>query len=175
MTLTFSVERALEVLKNTPLAITALLQGLDDDWVTKNEGQNTWSAKEVVAHLIVCEETNWISRAKIILSQKQDEPFIPIDMQIHLKYAQKTALDELLETFMNCRQNSIEQLKSFGITPNDLEKTAVHPKLGTVKLSQLIATWVTHDLAHIAQIARILAKQNKPFVGPFEVYLSVLK
>lgn len=171
----FSVEKSIDVLRNTPQAITALLQGLDDELITKNEGENTWSAKEVVAHLIVCEETNWIPRAKIILSQKQEEPFIPIDMQIHLEYAQNTTLDELLKSFRNLRQGSIEQLKSFDITPNDLEKTAIHPKLGRVKLSQLLATWVTHDLTHIAQIARVVAKQNKPFVGPFEVYLSVLK
>ena len=171
----FSVEKTLEVLSNTPHAIRALLQGLDDEWITKNEGLNTWSAKEVVAHLIVCEETNWIPRAKIILSQKQEVPFIPIDMQIHLEHAQKTSINELLQSFLNLRQDSIEQLKSFEITPNDLEKTAIHPKLGLVKLSELLATWVTHDLTHIAQIARVIAKQNKHFVGPFEVYLSVLK
>jgi uncharacterized damage-inducible protein DinB len=173
--MTFSVDRALEVLKNTPFVITALLQDLGDDWITKNEGHDTWSAKEVVAHLVVCEETNWIPRAKIILSQKQDKPFIPIDMLIHLEYAHKTNINELLKSFMNLRQNSIEQIKSFGITPNDLKKTAIHPILGAVKLSQLLATWVTHDLTHIAQIARLIAKQNKPFVGPFEIYLSVLK
>jgi uncharacterized damage-inducible protein DinB len=171
----FSVEKSIDVLRNTPQAITALLQGLDDELITKNEGENTWSAKEVVAHLVVCEETNWIPRAKIILAQKQDEPFIPIDMHIHLEYAQKTNINELLKSFMNFRQNSVEQIESFGITPNDLEKTAFHPKLGAVKLSQLLATWVTHDLTHIAQIARVIAKQNKPFVGPFEIYLSVLK
>lgn len=171
----FSVEKALEVLSNTPHAVRALLQGLDDEWITKNEGPNTWSAKEVVAHLIVCEETNWIPRAKIILSQKQDVPFIPIDMQIHFDYAIKSGINELLQSFLNLRQDCIEQLKSFAITPNDLEKTAIHPKLGHVKLSELLATWVTHDLTHIAQIARVIAKQNKPFVGPFEVYLSILK
>lgn len=171
----FSVEKTLEVLNNTPNAIKALLQGLDDEWITKNEGPNTWSVKEVVAHLIVCEETNWIPRAKIILSQKQEVPFIPIDMQIHLEHAQKTSINELIQSFLNLRQDSIEQLKSFEITPNDLEKTAIHPKLRLVKLSELLATWVTHDLTHIAQIARVIAKQNKPFVGPFEVYLSVLK
>ncbi len=164
-----------QVLDNTPSVISALLNNLSEDWTTKNEGENTWTAKEVVAHLIVCEETNWLVRAKIILSENLKPPFVPIDMVAHVKMAQGTSLEDLLKKFRELRENSIKEVKSFNLWEIDLTKTAIHPVLGEVSLQQLFATWATHDLTHIAQIARVIAKQNRDDVGPFITYLNILK
>lgn len=172
---TYTVEKALDILFRTSKALFALLSDLDTAWVEQDEGPDTWTVKEVVAHLIVCEQTNWIPRSKIILAQNQTSPFIPIDMTLHFQMAKDKTIAELLDEFHVLRNESIETLKAYDLQVNDMLKTAIHPQLGTVSLSQLLATWVTHDLTHLAQITRILAKQNKPYVGPFNVFLRILK
>lgn len=171
----FSLTNSFQILENTPSVISALLNNLSDDWTTKNEGGNTWTAKEVVAHLIVCEETNWLVRASIILSDSQDKTFVPIDMTTHVEMAQNNSLQDLIKKFRELRESSMKEIKAFNLQETNLKKTAIHPKLGEVNLKQLIATWVTHDLTHIAQISRVMAKQNKDNVGPFATFLSILK
>lgn len=170
----FSLEKSLEILENTPHVVSTLLRNLSDDWTIKNEGENTWSAKEVVAHLIVCEETDWLTRARIILSDKQDKTFVPIDMTAHFEIAQNNSLKDLLFQFKQLREIGTDELKAFNLQEHDFLKTANHPVLGAVNLQQLIATWVTHDLTHIAQIARVIAKQNNDLVASFKTYLSIL-
>ena len=171
----FSLEKILEVLKNTPSVISALLYSLDDSWIMAREEQHSWTVKEVVAHLIVCEETNWIPRVKIILSD-DSEKFLPsINMDIHLEMAQKNKLEDLINTLKNLRSNSIDTLKSFNLQEKHFDKIAIHPKIGQITLKQLLSTWVTHDFTHLSQITRIMAKQNKENVGGFETFLNILK
>jgi uncharacterized damage-inducible protein DinB len=169
-----SLERSLEMIENTPNVLTAWLSSLSDDWTTNNEGENTWTAKEVVAHLIVCEETDWLPRARIILSAEGNKTLAPIDMAAHFRIAESSSLPALLVRFRQLRVNGVDELKAFDLQEEDFAKTANHPVIGAVNLEQLIAAWAAHDLSHIAQIARIMARQNKDSVGNFKKYLRIL-
>lgn len=171
----FTLKKSLELLSNTPHAIYTLLQGLNDEWITSNEGENTWTAKEVVAHLLLCEETNWMPRVRIILAAKQPNKFASIDMDAHFEVARNHSIEQLLARFIQLRKSGIEELKTYDPHENDYVKSALHPVIGEVSFAQLISAWVTHDLAHLAQIARVMAKQNKELVGGFEKYLNILK
>lgn len=169
----FSLEKSLEILERTPNVISAMLQNLSEHWTNYNEGENTWTAKEVVAHLIICEETDWLPRIKIILNSPETV-FSPIDMQAHFKIAKDNELQTLLNQFEEHRKLGLNELKSFELSDSDFLKTGIHPKCGAVTLQQVISTWVAHDMSHIAQIARIIAKQNSELVGSFKQYLKIL-
>lgn len=168
----FSLEKSLEIIENTPNVLFQLLNNLSDEWTLNNEGVNTWNVKEVVAHLIVLEDTNWMTRTRIILSNKKDEYFVPVDMNAHFEIAQKTSLKELLTQFKELRRKGIDELKGYNLQEADFLKVGLHPVTGEVMLPQIIATWVSHDLAHIAQIARIIAKQNIDLVGSFRPFIK---
>ena len=170
----FSLNKSLEIIENTPLVISALLNNLSDDWTTNNEGENTWTAKEVVAHLVVCEDSDWLPRIRIILSDSQDKTLAPVDMKTHLRIAENNTLQHLIKQFKQLREYSINEIKSLNLQETDFLKTAHHPVIGEVSLQQIISTWVTHDLTHLAQISRVMAKQYKTEVGPFKEFLSIL-
>lgn len=171
----FSFEKSLEILERTPDTVYALLHDLSDEWIHSHEGDNTWTAKEVVAHLLVCEETSWLPRARIILSDDPTKVFAPVDMMIHFERAQQTSLEDLLIELRYLRKAGIEELRAYNLQQRDFSKTALHPVLGEVKLQELISTWSAHDLTHLAQIARILARQHKNLVGGFRHYLRILE
>ncbi|MGN7786870.1 DinB family protein [Niabella sp. 22666] len=171
----FTLSKSLEIIERTPGVIYAMLSGLSDEWVTGNEGDNTWNAKEVVAHLIICEKTNWLVRAKIMLSNDANKNLEPIDMATHFELAKNNSLETLLHDFKILREESVAALKNFNLQQDDFIKTAFHPKIFEVNLQQLIATWVTHDLSHLTQISRTMAQQYKSEVGPFAAYLKILK
>lgn len=170
----FNLEEAITVLARTPGTLSVMLQGVPDHWVRRNEGGESWSPFDVVGHLIDGEETDWIPRARIILS-KSGQPFEPFDRFAHLRKNQGKPLAELLETFAAKRRGSLETLRSFKLTPADLSLPGTHPELGAVSLGQLLATWVVHDLGHVAQIARVMAHQYHLEVGVWEKYLPVLQ
>lgn len=170
----FELNKALQVLKNTPAVIETLFHDVNEDWINTNEGENTWTPKQVLAHLIICEITNWLPRAKIILSEKGEKSLPPMDMNAHFDLAQNQSTEKLLAFFQQIRKEALTEVDSLNITGEDLAKTASHPVIGTVNLQQLIATWVTHDLAHLVQITRTMARQNKEFVGGFGRYLNIL-
>ena len=169
----FALNKSLEILDNTPDSVAALLHQVSEDWVNSNEGEDTWSVKEVVAHLIVCEETDWLPRIRIIL-KSPNTVFIPIDMQAHFSIAQKYSLKELLIMFRNLRDSGLAEIRQFEFSQADFQKVGIHPVLGKVTLQELISTWVTHDMTHLGQIARIIAKQNVELVGSFKQYLRIL-
>lgn len=171
----FSINNSLEILKRTPLALHSLLYDVNEQWSNSNEGINTWSPFDVVGHLIHCEEFDWIPRIKIILSNNDIKKFEPLDRFAQIQKNKGKSLNQLLDEFVKIRYASLESLKSLNITEEQLSKIAIHPELGTVTLSQLISTWVGHDLNHTAQIARILAAQYKDEVGPWVKYMRVLK
>ena len=170
----FSLHKSSEILEGTPAVLSAMLINLSEDWIIANEGENTWSVKEVVAHLIICEKTNWLVRAKVILSDSRNKTFVPIDMKAHFELAKNNLLPNLLLEFKQLRESNLKELINLQLSENDLKKSAIHPKLGEVNLQQLLATWVAHDLSHIAQISRVLAKQYKEHVGPFITFLRIL-
>jgi beta-phosphoglucomutase-like phosphatase (HAD superfamily) len=170
----FDLEKSIEVLESTPEMLRAFLQNLSDDWIFSNEGEESWSPYEVVGHLIHGEKTDWIPRMEIILSDRADKTFEPFDRFAQLE-SENQPFPALLDEFESLRSENIRILRSKNITEEHLKATGIHPAFGEVTLSQLLSTWVAHDLGHIAQISRVLAKQYKEEVGPWIAYLRVLE
>jgi len=170
----FDLANAVAVLERTPGVLQALLAGLSDEWTRPNEGPDTWSPFDVVGHLISAEEVDWLERARIILAQGPDRRFVPFDRFRNLEANRGKTLEELLDWFADLRSRNLRELASLGIGPRELELTGEHPEFGIVTLSQLLSTWVAHDLGHIAQISRVMAKQYREAVGPWTAYLPVL-
>lgn len=173
-TMQFDLSKSIEILERTPAVLKTLLAKLSDDWVFENEGPDTWSPYEVIGHLIHCEKTDWLVRAQVILSEKEDKTFEPFDRFAQLKAGKEKPLEELLEEFQVLREKNLEELKSMQINAEKLKKTGIHPAFGEVNLAQLLSSWTVHDLGHIVQIARVMAKQYKEAVGPWSEYLGVL-
>lgn len=170
----YSLDKAIEILERTPIALNSLLKDLSIDWTVPNEGENTWSPYDVVGHLIHGEKTDWIVRTKIILEQK-GQPFEPFDRFAQFEASQGKSINDLLDEFQHLRSNNLETLKSLDITEAKLALEGTHPELGKVTLRNLLSTWVAHDLGHIAQISRVMAKQYKEEVGVWYQYLGILQ
>lgn len=169
----FQLEQAIPVLERTPAVLRSLLAGVPEDWIVHNEGGDSWSPFNVVGHLIDGERTDWIVRAQIILG-REARPFERFDRFHHLEATKGEALAELLDTFAGLRAANVQTLRDWTLTPALLELPGTHPELGPVTLKQLLATWVVHDLGHIGQVARVMAKQYEREVGPWKAYLPVL-
>lgn len=170
----FSLDKSIEVLERTPTILKSLLLGLSDEWLRNNEGENTWSPYDVVGHLIAGEKTDWITRTKIILGDSKPKVFVPFDRTVQFQEDQTRPISELLDEFSTLRAKNLEALRALEISGNDLKETGIHPAFGSVTLENLLSTWVVHDMGHLGQISRVIAKQYKDEVGPWEQYLSVL-
>ena len=170
----FALADAIPVLARTPPTLRALLEGVPDAWVRGNEGPDTFSPFDVVGHLIDGEETDWLPRARIILEGGADPRFEPYDRFRHRSRNVGRSLASLLDEFAALRAANLETLASWQVSASDLERPGIHPSLGRVTLMQLLASWVVHDLEHIAQVARVMAKQYKEDVGPWIQFLPVL-
>lgn len=170
----FDLTKSLQILESTPVVLEDLLQDISDDWTMHNEGEETWSPYDIIGHLIHGEQTDWIVRAEIIL-YKVDKKFIPFDRFAQFKESEGKDLQQLLKEFQELRKSNIEKLKSFNLTDDDLNKPGIHPELGEITLRQLLSTWTIHDLTHISQITRVMAKQYKEAVGPWTKYFRVLQ
>ena len=170
----FALDSGIEVLTRTPTTLRAMIRGLPSPWLRANEGPDTWSPEGVVGHLVHGEETDWIPRARIILTQGESQPFEPFDRFAQQRRFAGWSLEQLLDRFAQLRAHGIETLRGWHLTPAQLALRGTHPELGQVTLSQLLASWVVHDLGHIGQIARVMAKQYSDAVGPWKAYLPVL-
>jgi hypothetical protein len=170
----FDLGSSIAVLERTPRVLEALLSGLPDVWTTGNEGADTWSPFDVVGHLIDGELTDWMARLHIILSQGANRRFEPFDRFRHISRNNGRTLLELLNEFRQLRERNLNELRDLHVTATQLQLTGEHPAFGSVTLEQLLATWVAHDLGHIAQITRVMAKQYRDAVGPWDAYLPVL-
>jgi len=170
----FDLDLSIDVLRRTPAALQNLLGGLADPWTKGVEGPDTFSPFDVVGHLIDGEETDWIPRARIILARARPPRFEPYDRFRHRSRNRGRSIDSLLEEFQGLRDANLQLLRSWSLTPQDLELPGEHPSLGPVTLSQLLAGWVVHDLGHIAQVVRVMAKQYRGAVGPWVPFLPVL-
>jgi hypothetical protein len=173
--MTHELQNTIALLERTPPALDALLRGLPEFWTGTNEGANTWSVTGVVAHLIHAEHENWMPRAKLILESGEAQPFPSFDREGHVRHARGKSLPQLLDEFAAARARNLEDLRALKLTPGDLEKCGRHPALGTVTLSQLLATWAAHDLTHLHQISRVMAYQYRDDVGPWAKFLGVMK
>ncbi len=170
-----SLQNTISLLARTPPTLNALLRDLPDEWTHANEGEDTWTAFDVVGHLIHCERANWIPRARIILQSGETRPFEPFDREGHVREVQGKSLAQLLDEFARVRSQNLVELRAWKLQSADLEKCGSHPSLGKVTLSELLATWAGHDLTHLHQVSRILAHQYREAVGPFGKYLGVLQ
>ena len=170
----FDLEKSIAVLERTPGVLRALLAGLPSDWTAPNEGPDTWSPFDVVGHLIDGEETDWMVRARIILARGENRRFEPFDRSRHLQLNRNRALEQLLTQFEALRKKNLAELRGLRLGSSQLDLTGEHPDFGSVTLRQLLATWVVHDLGHVTQIARVMAKQYRHEVGPWVPYLPVL-
>ena len=170
-----NLENTIALLERTPAALDALLRGLPEMWTETNEGENTWSVRTVVAHLIHAEDEDWIPRARVILESPEGQAFAPFDREGHVRYSQGKTLEQMLDEFAQARAKGLEDLRALKLTAEDLRRHGRHPSFGTVTLSQLLATWAMHDLTHLHQISRIMADQYREAVGPWVRFLGVMQ
>jgi hypothetical protein len=171
----YSLSNSIEILERTPEVLMVMLKGLSADWTCHNEGPATWNVCDVIGHLIHGEKTDWRPRMDIILSGIPGQTFDPFDPLEYIHETKGKSLLELLEEFKRLRQKNVAYLKSKNLSASELELTGIHPEFGKVTLSQMLSTWTVHDLNHIAQISRIMAKQYKDAVGPWTAYLRILQ
>ena len=171
----FDLRDALSVLERTPTALDALLRDMPDVWTSGSEGPGTWCPREVVAHMIGGEETDWMARLRIILAQGDDRRFTPFDRVGPIENRRGTPLDDLLAEFRRLRERNLIELRALNLTAEQLQLNGEHPEFGAVRLEQLLSTWVAHDLGHLTQITRTMARQYREAVGPWRAYLSALR
>jgi uncharacterized damage-inducible protein DinB len=174
LTVDFSLDDALPILRRTPAVLRAWLGELPESWATSNEGRDTWSPYDIVGHLIHGERTDWMPRAELLLAHGESRPFTPFDRFAQIRDSRGKSLSQLLDTFAELRAQNLARLESLRLTPADLERRGRHPELGPVTLGQLLATWVAHDLNHLGQIARVMGRQYTAAVGPWLAYLPLL-
>ena len=171
----YSLQQALEILERTPAVLNSLLNGLSDDWIMNNEGPETFSPYDVIGHLIHGEKTDWTARIKRILEYGNTKPFDTFDRFAMYEESKGKTMQQLLVEFERLRKINTVWLRSLQLTETDLDRKGMHQILGEVTLSNLLATWVVHDLTHIAQITRVMAKQYKEEIGPWTEFFRVLE
>lgn len=169
------LNRYIQLLENTPDVLSDLLKDLPDDLIRSNEGENTWSPFDIVGHLIHGEETDWMVRIRIILSDNEDRSFKPFDRFAQINDNKDKSMKELKDKFRQLRKENLRELRELDPNENDWDREGIHPDFNKVTLSELLSTWVVHDLNHISQIARVIARQYKDSVGPWNEFLPILK
>jgi DinB superfamily len=170
----FVMDEAVAILSRTPATLDALLSGLPDGWIAANEGGKTWSPFDVVGHLIHGERTDWMPRARMILERGEAHAFDKFDRFAQFAMSEGRTLASLIDEFAVLRQENLRELEALRLTNADLDRRGRHPELGVVTLRQLLATWVAHDLDHVVQISRVLARQYSDEVGPWRAYLRII-
>jgi hypothetical protein len=165
-----NLENTVALLSRTPAALTALLNGLPEAWLLSNEGEGTWTVRDVIAHLIHGERNNWMPRVQWILEFGESKPFAPFQRDAF----RDEPIELLLEEFAGLRAESLSRLRTLNLDSGHLKLRGLHPVFGPVTLSQQLATWAAHDLTHLHQISRILAHPYREAVGPWSKYLGVL-
>ena len=170
----FKLKEAVSVLSRTPEVLKVMLLGLDKDWLHHNEGKETWSPFDIVGHLIHGDKTDWMTRLRIILNESGERTFAPFDRFAQFENSRGKNMDQLLEEFAGLRAENLKKLDAMILNENDFDRKGIHPEFGEVTLRQLLATWVAHDLGHIAQISRVMANQYNGEVGPWSAYLRII-
>ena len=169
-----NLQDTIALLERTPPALDALLRGLPQSWTHRNEGESTWTAFEIVGHLIHGDRTDWIPRVKRVLDDGDRKPFEPFDRLGQRREIEGKSLEQLLDEFRRIRAEKLGELRALKLKPEDMQRRGMHPALGPVTLGHLLATWAAHDMTHLHQIARVMAHQYREEVGPWEKYLGVL-
>jgi hypothetical protein len=172
--MTHNLDHSVALLARTPAALDALLRGLPDSWTLCNEGENTWSAFDIVGHLIHCERTNWLPRTKWLMEHGETQPFPPFDRFGHVSECQGKTISQLLDEFAQLRSDNLAELRALNLQPGDLARLALHPALGPLTLSDLLTAWAAHDLNHLHQLSRVMATQCRDAIGPFTQFMGVM-
>ena len=170
-----NLQHTISLLARTPATLDALLRDLPEEWTMRNEGGNTFNAFDVIGHLIQGERTDWMPRAKRILQFGESRAFDRFDRRGQERESQGKSLPQLLDEFARVRAENLVELRALNVTDQELNRRGLHPELGTVTLSQLLATWAAHGLTHLHQISRIMAHQYREAVGPWTAYLGVMQ
>ena len=170
----FDLIAGISILERTPPTLRAMLAGLQSSWTDATEGPETWSPYVIVGHLIHGERTDWIPRAQIILAQGPQRRFTPYDRFAQFHESQGQSLAQLLDAFARLRVENLATLTGWRLTDAQLDLKGEHPEFGAVTLRQLLSTWVAHDLGHVAQTARVMAKQYREAIGPWRAYLPIM-
>lgn len=172
--MTFHLIEGLPILERTPAVLARLLGDLPAGWADADEGPDTWSPYVVVGHLVHGERTDWIPRAQVVLAQRPGVTFAPFDRFAQFRESAGKTLAQLLEEFAGLRAANLATVRAWNLTDRELALTGMHPDLGPVTLRQLLATWVAHDLAHLGQVTRVMAKRYREAVGPWRAFLGVM-
>jgi hypothetical protein len=170
----FALADAVTLLARTPATLDTLLRGLPGWWVSATEGPGTWSAFDVVGHLVHGEQTDWLPRIRLILEQGEQRPFEKFDREAQFKAPETETLETRLDTFARLRRENLRQLGELQLSDADLDRRGRHPALGPVTMRHLLATWTAHDLDHVMQICRVLGRQYADAVGPWRAYLRII-
>jgi hypothetical protein len=170
-----NLQDTVALLARTPAALDALLRDLPETWTFRNEGEKTWSAFDIVGHLIHGERTDWMPRVKMVLQFGESKTFVPFDRWAQERESQGKSLGQLLDEFARLRSENLSELDALNLRPEDFERRGRHPSLGVVTLSELLAAWAGHDLTHIHQISRVMAHQYREAVGPWSKFLGVIQ
>ena len=173
--LDYHLPQTISLLSCTPAMLNTLLRDLPEIWTMRSEGDNTWSAFDIVGHLIYGERTDWMPRVKMVLQFGEARAFEPFDRWGQTRECHGQSLAQLLDEFTRVRTENVHELRALNLRPADFERRGRHPELGVVTLSQLLATWAVHDLTHVHQISRVMAHQYRVAVGPWSAYLGVLQ
>lgn len=169
-----NLQHTISLLTRTPSALNALLRDMPETWTLQNEGENTWSAFDIVGHLVYAERADWMPRVRTILQFGETQPFEPFDRLGQVRESQGKSLAQLLDEFTRLRSENLDELRALNLRQEDLARRGQHPSLGVVTLSELLATWTVHDLTHLHQVSRVMAHQYRQAVGPWSAYLGVL-
>jgi hypothetical protein len=169
------LEESLAVLERTPATLNTLLRDLPEAWTTATEGPDTWSPYDVMGHLVHGERDDWMKRLEIILEHGPSRTFDPFDRYAQLRESEGKSVSMLLDEFVALRQDNLTRLRKLDLRPAQLELQGTHPALGTVTMRQLLSAWTAHDLAHLLQISRVMAKRYKQEAGPWAQFLSVMR
>lgn len=170
----FDLENGTAILARTPRVMREMLSGLTPAWTDADEGPDTWSPYTVVGHLIQGERTDWVQRAEIILAQGENRRFTPFDRLAQFRDSEGKSLASLLDEFATLRAANLATMRAWRLDDAKLSLEGEHPAFGAVTLRQLLATWVAHDLGHIVQVSRVMARQYREAIGPWRAYLSVM-
>ncbi len=171
----FDLDEAIAVLSRAPAAYDALLRGLPDAWVRGNEGEGTWSAYDIVGHLVNLERTDFMSRLRHILEHGDSRPFDRVDRFAQMKEGQGQSLEQRLDDFARLRRDNLAALRALNLQPADFARMGTHPALGPVTLANLLASWAVHDLTHLHQLSRVMARQYSDAIGPWNKFMGVLQ
>jgi len=170
-----NLDHTLALLERTPAAFDALLRGLPEEWTRTNEGEKTWSAWDIVAHLIYCDRANWMARARRILDCGEEKPLDAFDRAGHVRISEGKSMNELLDEFASERREKLEELRGLNLQSEDFARCGAHSALGAVALGEVLATWAAHDLNHLHQLSRVMAYQYREATGPLGRFLGVMK